>query len=277
MISGNHRYSHISRYVWPALAGVVFLAVAACGQSTASQRQAQRTDPSPTVQLTQLRNLKVVGHQWTTRIGGLPHRTVSVINAAKTRFLILRMSATIDRAQSPVFGPDFVLAYRHADGRENRASVVGLAEIIPNRSPDIQPFNLGRDGGIKLGPGKVHFVLAFLVHSDVETVDLYRVGMQPIVYRIGHERPYSIAIVTNSDPSLLAKVKAMAEQKGFEAVYTSDKLNAKATGVTVHYAPDAKAAATEFGELLKSRLGLQPKLQATRLRGEVDVCVWLGK
>lgn len=277
MISINQRYFRIPRYALPALAGVLFFAVTACGQSTQSQRQAVQTDPSPSVQLTQLKDLRVVGHQWTTRIAGIPHRTVNVINPVKSKFLILRMSATIDRAGSPVFGPDFVLVYQHADGRQDRASAVGIAKIDMNPSPDIRLFNLSRDGGVKLGPGASHFAVAFLVESDVETVDLYRIGMQPIVYQIGRQRPYSIAITTNSDPSLLAKVKALAEQKGFQVTRAGETLNKSIKGVTVHYARNAKAAATEFSELLKSKLGLHPKLEKMSLACEFDVCVWLGK
>ncbi|MBM4039938.1 MAG: hypothetical protein FJ290_15655 [Planctomycetes bacterium] len=181
-----------------------------------------------------LTGMRIVAHQFAAHLTG-PNKHSSINDPSKARFLILKVTAKAPLGGTRVWAQDFVLVYHHTDGSEDRSRCHGIAEVDYKSVPegDIRFFRNGDVGSVTCEGQDARFALAFYVEPDVRTVQLHPIGGQPLVYDIGHSRPYSVAIVTNCAPERLPKAKAAAQQAGLQVVQVSSGLRHDETGVTI--------------------------------------------
>jgi hypothetical protein len=225
-----------------------------------------------------LRDVRIVGSRYTTAVLGAS-RDKSVNDAAKARFLVLKVAATLPRGSATLFGPDFVLAYSHRDGSEDRADCSGIAGVSEDGSADT--FQTGSVPRIQLSGGDVKFALFFLVEQDVERVDLYILGQTtPVPHTLGSLRSYSIFLTTNRSATALTEAEQSLRDGGY-FVETSTGLNQSAAGVTIIYHPGTEIVAREISQRLINRLKVDTKLKSFKDEGvsitSFDVLVWIGK
>lgn len=225
----------------------------------------------------ELQNLRVIGHYFTTEIS-TGRRTIYTKDPSKGRYIVLKLSATIQKDDAVVFAPDFVLRYSHRNGREDCADCDAIAKAKTEASGEFGRFYAASVPRITINSGEVYFGLAFWIESDVETIELYRIGVtEPLTYYIGSDRLYSVSIYTNGDSNPLSETKKVIQQGGFQVVDASDTLVKEETGVTIHYAEKAESQAREISQRLMTAFGIIPTVKKMELISEVDIIVWLGK
>jgi hypothetical protein len=227
-----------------------------------------------------LQGVKIVGHYFTTGISG-PSRYVSVKDPTKARYLVLVFSATLPKGEGKLYNTDFTLRYFHPDGSEDRANCDAMART-KTADADMrfrfQAFGIGEAAGIKLDSNDVMVGLGFYVEPDVESVDLYRLGVaEPLTYRIGTDRNYSVVIFTNVDTATLKRASDVIQKGGYNVVVTSDDLTADEKGITIHYRETAESQAREISQRLTTEFGVVTTVKKMDLISAADVVVWLGK
>ncbi len=233
---------------------------------------------SPTVK--GLQNVKIEGHFFTTSISGTQER-IYTKEPSKFRYLVLVLSATLEKGEGRIFAHDFTLRYFHKDEREDRGGCRGMAmskETAPERIFDLGIYALGEYSQIKLHSGQNRFALSFFIGSDVEIIDLYLLGMaEPLTYRIGTDRLYSVFITTNTDTKTLLQAKEIIQKGNYKIIDASENLTKEETGITIHYCEQAENQAREISQRLMIELGKATVLKKMELITDVDVVVWLGK
>lgn len=226
----------------------------------------------------ELQDMQIISHHFTTELTSRSYR-YSVKEVDEQRYVVLKMSARLPGGEGKVFTNDFALGYFHADEKEDRAKCAGIADAETADPGDIGVFVLGEAAWSKISAGTTYFALAFAVESDVETINIYRLGTSDVItYRIGPERKFSVFITTNrSDSQFLRDVKQTILDGGYEVTKTSNKLNDEETGITIQYREKAEAAAREMSQRLMTKFNVLPKVEKMDLLSEVDVVIWLGK
>lgn len=234
------------------------------------------SNPAPAITAGNLQDLKVVGYHFTTRIAS-PTRMRFANDPAKGRYIVLKLAATVQKDDAVIFAPDFVLAYSHQDGREDRAdcSAIGTAET--SAPGEYDQFGVGSVPSITMNHGKGYWGLGFFIEPDVETIEIHRIGAEPLIYRIGTDRSYSVFITTNIDAKVLSEAKDVIERGGYYITRASENLVKDQRGITIHYAEQAESQAREISQRLMAKFGVVPTLKKMELVSEVDIVVWLGK
>jgi hypothetical protein len=228
----------------------------------------------------ELQNVKIVGHYFTTGVSGTT-RYVSVKDTTKARYLVLVVSATLPKGEGKLYNTDFTLRYFHPDGSEDRANCDAMARA---KTADLatlyrfQAFAIGEAAGIKMDSSQVQIGLGFYVEPDVESVDLYRLGVaEPITYRVGTDRTYSVAIFTNIDTAALKRATEVIQKGGYNVIVTSDDLTSDEKGITIHYRELAESQAREISQRLTAEFGEATTVKKMELVSGSDIVVWLGK
>jgi hypothetical protein len=230
--------------------------------------------PASAIRGGELPELKVLSHHWTSRLAS-DDTTSTVDHPDSARFLVLKLSANLS-ASDVVFGDDFVLVYRHPDGSEDRAATHAMASAATAEPGEFESFFLGKSPRRRADSGPVYFGLAYVVESDVETIEVHPIAGRALPYRIGADRPYSLYISTNQSADVLPGARRAAEAAVLQVVGASTSLDAEKTGATLHYAPAAEDAARELAARLHADLGLSVDLQPMELIADSDLVLWLG-
>lgn len=237
-----------------------------------------RARPAPVT--AEFQDVKILGHYFTTGLSG-PNRSVSVKDTAKARYLVMVISATLPKGEGRLYNTDFTLRYFHPDGSEDRANCDATART-KTTEPDMkfrfQTFAIGETAGIKIDATQLMVGLGFYVEPDVESVDLYRLGVaEPMTYRIGTDRSYSVVIFTNVDTATLKRAKEVIQKGGYNVVVLSDDLTSEEKGITIHYREAAESQAREISQRLTAEFGTTTTVKKMELISGADVVVWLGK
>lgn len=237
-------------------------------------------NPATAITTGDLQDVKVVGHYFTTAISN-DKRTVYTKDPSTGRYLVLVLSATFPQEQGKMFSTDFMLRYVHSDDSEDRSNCSALARSEtpnPEKVFDLSEFFIGDFAWMKVNSGQIRFALAFYVEPDVETIDLYRHGApEPVTYRIGTDRSYSVALFTNIDSPTLLRAKDVIQKGGYEVVETSETLVKEKTGITIHYREQVESQAREISQRVMTEFGRTPTLQKMELIAGIDIVIWLGK
>jgi hypothetical protein len=237
-----------------------------------------RALPAPVT--AEFQDLKILGHYFTTGVSG-SNRSVAVKDATKARYLVMVISATLPKGEGRLYNTDFTLRYLHPDGSEDRANCDVIARtksIDPAAMFRFQTFAVGETAGIKVDAGQLMVGLGFYVEPDVESVDLYRLGVaEPLTYRIGTDRSYSVVIFTNVDTATLTRAKEVIQKGGYNVVVLADDLASEEKGITIHYREAAESQAREISQRLTAEFGTPTTVKKIELISGADIVVWLGK
>lgn len=231
----------------------------------------------------ELQDFEVIDHHFTTSITTRDldverSRTASVNNPLKLRYIILKLSATAAEDNAGIFTGDLRLAYFLRDGTESRVNCEAVAFCKTKEPGDFDIFRFGNKVVMTVKQGKFYFGLAAPIESDVETINIYRVGAkEPLRYYIGSDRLYSVLVSTNiDDPEMLAAVKEIIKAGGY-SVRVGTKLSEDEIGTTIRYAEKAETQAREISQRLMIKLRAIPKVKELDLYSTYDIVVWLGR
>lgn len=197
----------------------------------------------------EIRDVEVVGHYFTTRVSSAGVRAEAKKPSA-ARYVVLKMAMVVPADNLKLFTGDFVLVYRRSDGKEGRANSTAICRALTAEIGEEKTCMVGRSGAwVSLQAGKRFVSLVFLVQSDVDLVEFYRIGVaSPIAYRLGADRPTSVLISTNESSQRVPKVEQAIKAGGYQVVRTSNKLVRSTKGVVIHYAPGAEGHAREISQ-----------------------------
>jgi len=224
----------------------------------------------------ELKDPRPVCHHFTTAIRtGL--RVLGTKDPSKGRFVVIKVSATVPKDDTVVFGSDFTLVYTHANGREDRARLDAIAKADSAKPGDYGRFIGGEEPRLEVDSGLRHFGLAFWIEPDVQSLEIHVLNGKPMTYRVGSDRMCSVFLTTNADPSVLPQVKKLLEAGGVRVVGLSQGLTKGTTGITIHYADKMESQARELSQRLMMKFKKSPTLKKMKLVSEVDIVVWLGK
>ncbi|TET29975.1 hypothetical protein E3J68_01145 [Candidatus Aerophobetes bacterium] len=232
------------------------------------------------VTVKEIQNVKIEGHFFTTTISN-SQRTIYAKDASEGRYLVLVLSATLQKGEGKIFAPDFTLRYFHDDESEDRSRCVALTvskTTAPEKLFDLDEFVIGDFCWIKVNSGQNRFALACYIEPDVKIIDLYQLGIaEPLTYHIGTDRLYSVYICTNIDTKTLLRAKEVIQKGNYNVIDVSETLIKEETGITIHYREQAESQAREISQRLMTEFGKAPTLQKMRLISDVDIVIWLGK
>lgn len=266
----------MNRYTMIRSAKIAVLEMLGAGFLILTHPAAATTAPT----VSELKNVQIEGHYFTTAITSRTRRA-SAKDASNARYVVLVLSGTLDKGEGKIFGTDFTLRNFENDGSESRSKCSAIARSktpTPRGIFDLNPFLVGQLSWIKVHSGQNRIALASMVGSDVETIDLYLLGVsEPLTYRIGTDRPYSVFITTNLDKKTLLEAKKVVEKGGYQVTDVSEGLAKKETGITIHYSAQAENQAREISQRLMIAFGKAPSLQKMKLVTDVDIVIWLGK
>lgn len=229
----------------------------------------------------ELQDFEVIRHHFTTsnirRHRKEATQTEVVLDPSESRFIILKLSATVPEDNARIYVHDFRLGYFHRDGKEGRRECKAIAFCETREPGDFGIFHSGIEPYVLANQGKIYFGLAAVIESDVETINIYRVGAkEPLSYYIGSERLYSVLISTNiDDPEMLTAVKEIIKAGGY-SVHVSTELSKDTIGTIIHYAEKAETQAREISQRLMIKLRAIPKVKELHLFAVHDIVVWLG-
>lgn len=223
-----------------------------------------------------LTDVRIVRHFYTTSVLGVP-KTHATKDPGQARFLVLIVTAQAESAPTVVFAVDFVLAYQHKDGKEDRANASGVAELDTVGSPAM--FHNGQVPRVRIAGNPARFALYFLVEEDVERVELLTIGGGRAVLELGTSRPYSVYLTTNTGADAVRRVESALTKAGYD-VRVSEGLNKDHAGVRIIHHDGTELIAHRIADTVRG-LGWQPKLVTFKAEGigvsEVDVLVWVGR
>lgn len=229
----------------------------------------------------ELQDFEVIGHHFTTSIIRRHRREITraevVLDPSESRLIILKLSATVPEDNARIYMHDFRLGYFHRDGKEGRTECKAIAFCEIGEPGNFGIFHSAIEPYISANQGKIYFGLATVIESDVETINIYRVGAkEPLSYYIGSDRLYSVYIATNiDDPEMLTAVKEIIKAGGY-FVHVSTELSKDTIGTTIHYAEKAETQAREISQRLMIKLRVIPKVKELDLYSTYDIVVWLG-
>lgn len=252
-------------------AGLVILSAAMVFVAGAARDAAA---PPPAGEL--VRDMKIDGHFFSVEARGTGGNVYRTKNPADLRLVVLKLSGNVE-STGTLFGPDFTLAYKRGDGKEDRANIRAVASCRGGALDNLNNVVVGEYANIALERGPVAFAVIFFVESDVESVQLRPWGAAPISYTFGRERPTNVFITTNADAASLDKARAAIASGGYTITGASDGLNKDEVGITIHYADAAETQAREISQRLMLALGRTPTVRKSTLIGLSDVVVWIGR
>ncbi|HEC28110.1 MAG TPA: hypothetical protein ENI65_00785 [Gammaproteobacteria bacterium] len=233
--------------------------------------------PAMAIKAGELKNLKILSHHFATSVTSRKRR-IFVKKPSKSRYLILKMSARVEGDDSKVFVPDFVLSYRHPNGKEDRSGCSAICRAKSSAPGERGTCTVSKSGWIKIGRNNTYLIASFVVENDVDEVELHRLGGgEPVRYRIGSEHKYSVYIATNRSAAILPEIEAAIDAGGYQVVRTSGKLNKKLKGITIHYGKKMETQAREISQRLMTQLGEIPTVKKMRLQSDKDIVIWIGK
>jgi hypothetical protein len=223
--------------------------------------------PVIAITVKELQELKVIGHYFTTAISNTK-RIIFSKDASKGRYLILK-----------IFTNDLMLSYFHSDDSEDRTQCAAIAMAETAEIGELKQFAIGSNAArITVNSGKVYFCLAFLVETDVKTIEIHRMGIAEfLTYRLGTDRLYSVVIYTNKNAKILSEAVKVIKAGGYNVVQSSETLTKKKRGTTIHYREQAESQAREISQRLMTKLKVIPTLKKMELACDSDIVVWLGK
>ncbi len=232
---------------------------------------------APKTTVAELRDLKVIGHHFTTTIS-TNQRTIYVKEPGKARYVVLKISAYLQGGSGKLFTDDFVLRYVHSDGKEDRSRCSAITWAETEKLGEFDKFYAGEGSWVRFDPGRVYLGLAFYIEHDVEFVEICRIGVaESLTYRLGaYDRPYSVFVSTNRGAEMLKKIEDTIRNGGY-AVQSTQVLNPDESGTTIHHRDDTETQAREISQRLMTQLGIVPTLKKMNLISEVDLVVWVGK
>ncbi len=219
--------------------------------------------------------LKVIGHRFSTHVAS-SKKNIFVTTPSKARYLILKFEGTVSTDNGRYFCADFVLKIVDSSGRETRSRCKAILTAKTADPNEFSKVGVGPDTNFVFNKGTKYFGLAFVVGTNVRTVEILRPGVPGILYDIGADRPYSVHLTTNTDPVRL-EIAAKTLRSGGYQVKTSNKLGAANTGITINYAAGAEGAAREISQRLMLELQQTATLKKSPLAGASDIVIWLGK
>jgi len=185
--------------------------------------------------------LKVIGHRFSTHVAS-SKENIFVTTPSKARYLILKFEGTVSAENGRYFCADFVLKIVDNSGRETRSRCKAILTAKTSDPNEYFRAAVGSDTNFVFSKGTKNFGLAFVVGTNVRTVEILRPGVPGILYDIGADRQYSVHLTTNTDPDRL-EIAARTLRLGGYQVKTSNKLGADNTGITINYAAGAEGAA----------------------------------
>lgn len=234
--------------------------------------------PATAITVKELQELKVIGHYFTTALSNTK-RIIFSKDASKGRYLILKLSGTLQKNKGYIFTNDLMLSYFHSDGSEDRTQCSAIAMSETAEIGELKQFAIGSNAArITVNSGKVYFCLAFLVETDVKTIEIHRMGIdKSLTYRLGTDRLYSVVIYTNKNAKILSEAKKVIKAGGYNVVQSSETLTKKERGTTIHYREQAESQAREISQRLMTKLKVIPTLKKMELACDSDIVVWLGK
>lgn len=232
--------------------------------------------PMQAATASELDGLTVVGHYFSTKVNN-GRRYLGVKDPKKMRMVILKLRASVAEKSSVIFATDFVVAYRHRNGLEDRANCAAIAKA-PQEGLKTDNFLIGPTARLSIAQGSQYFAVLFAIEPDVEAVDLYRLGdAVPLHYKLGSERPYSVYISTRADPSVESKICVGVKKGGYQITGVSHKLSTTQSGFSVHYKEMAETEARDIAARLTLQLGEAPKLVKEDVVTPYDIVIWFGK
>ena len=226
----------------------------------------------------ELKDLRVLNHYFTTAVCD-GNKVLYVNDPAEARYLILKMTATLDKADGKLYVNDFALKYYHEDGKEDRAQCKAIGACETPDLGEYGEFVISNEAGyLNVERGLIYFELIFFIEDDVTTIELYRLGHNlPIIYSIGEERLFSVYISSNSGYETLSKARRVIEQGGYLVTSTSTALSEDEDDITIHYQEQAESQAREISQRMMITLGKTPKLEKMNLITQNDIVIWLGQ
>ncbi|MBN1844325.1 MAG: hypothetical protein JW810_01495 [Sedimentisphaerales bacterium] len=255
--------------VWGAIAAGLLISIPPVPATAAT---------TPTVK--EIQNLKIEGHFFTTGISNRK-KTIFTTDASEVRYLVLVLSATLEKEEGKIFAPDFTLRYFHIDKSEDRTTCEALTVsemTTPENMLNMGEFVISDYAWAKMHNGQNRFALAMFIEKDVEIIELYRLGVaEPLTYRIGPDRLYSVHITTNIDDKTLSRAKEVVQKGRYHVVTTSESLNQEVTGTKILYRDQSESQAREISQRLMIEFGKAPELQKMDMISDVDIVIWLGK
>lgn len=232
-------------------------------------------NPATALTAAELQDVQVIGHHFTTEISTGSKR-LFLKDASKGRYIVLKLTATVQE-DGKIFTNDFALRYFHSGGKEDRAECEAIASAETAEIGKFGKYFTGNAAWMRLDNGQVYFGLVFFIEQDVNTIDIHRIGIvEPLTYRIGSDRLYSVYVTSNSATEILGAAEEVIGKGGYY-VNTSQGLNEEETGVTIHYRAQAESQAREISQRLMMKLEVVPTLKKMAMISEFDIVVWLGK
>jgi hypothetical protein len=217
-----------------------------------------------------LRDVQVTAHHFATAVSGTKYM-LSINDTQASRYLVLQVSAMGAVNPTKLFCTDFTIAYTPIGGSETRSRCEGIAASAND-------MVIGA-GWVTLDSStKASLRLVFAIETNVDTVNLYRIGVaEPIPYRIGTDRPVSVHVFSSKGSDQLSKAVSLIRSGGYTIVSAADTLVPEITDVTIHYREKAEVQAREISQRLMVGLKVVPAVKRLELVTDVDVIVWLGK
>jgi hypothetical protein len=241
--------------------------------------QVSAATTKPTVQ--EMQNVNIEGHFFTTEIAN-SQRTTFITDPSQARYIILILSLTLEKGDGKIFPADFMLRYFYNDNSEMHHACEAITVVEAQASEnlyDLGEFSIGGTSWITGHCGKNRIAISCPVAAGIDSIDLYLLGNpEPLTYRIGTDRLYSVFITTNNDDAkTLLRAKKIIQKGGYNVIETSNGLVGEKEGITIHYRERAESQAREISQRLMTEFGKTPEIKKMTLIAYVDIVIWLGK
>jgi hypothetical protein len=226
-----------------------------------------------------LQNVQVISHHFSTRVSGNTSR-LTLKDTALGRYVVLKVTADNPADKVIVYKNDWLVVYRHQDGREDRSPCDAIARCMTAAPGEFGNFLVDKVAGFWFTERRIDLGLVFYIEPDVQSIQLYRIGCaEPVVYNIGPDRPFSVFLSTNANVLPVLKFKETLKEGGYQVTFVSNQLPQDKTGVRILYSDKAEGAAREISQRLMTMLQVTPALDVLgdNVSGSVDIVVWIGK
>jgi hypothetical protein len=231
------------------------------------------------IRASELKNLRIVNHFFTTRISG---KTLEgsgyrfAKDPSESRYLVLIFEATAKKGASLLWGDDFILDFEK-DKRDVRSVCKGAA---PVKAGITKTFYLRYDSSpplAELSGTRVSFALAFYLSNEVTRINLCRAGVAGCIkYTLPRERPYSVYVVTrNATSKRINSIKNLLTEGGYQ-VFSSNSLDKSVNGLHIKYSPQAETVAREISQRFMTKYGVTGKLERMNVYSDNDILIWVG-
>jgi hypothetical protein len=255
----------MNRFLYVKLGMIALLLTSQCPQAAAASTAAILQRP------------RVERCLFATSVRGMSGH-LRIKDPSETRFVILTLLADCPTSEARVHAPDFLLTYRRANGKEDRAQCAAIA-TTPADDPDPGLMALGEYASVVLSKGPQRLALAFAVEKDVDDVELFIVGRaEGLKYGLGTARPYSVYITTNlkGATDMVERVRKQSEDAGLQVTATGNGLAENEQENTILYQDGLELVARELSQRLMLQCGVTARLRPIDVCTCNDILVWLG-